>query len=220
MVGRLLVYLGALIASTVVNAVTGLAVSGSAMTPEAWVVSGLVPFALLLIYALWIEPRHQGARVRGRRYRKAVDAAAERAYKLDPAHNISQHGLLFEDASDPFRKDWYRELGIPDLFEPDPRKGEKLLNGKAAQLTEMIANVEKVGFTPKLMDALVAWERATAGDVEFYQRGLLARGHAAGFTKHSFALEGDEARKLKRLNEELREVQLYAKDQAKAAASR
>ncbi len=202
------------LATFVSNGVLGITL-GTPVTAATFFIAAVVPLALLVIYWLFVEPRHKRTRVRAARFRKALEGTLDRDYKLDPNHKISQYGLLFEGASDPYRTSRYQELHIADLFEPDPRKGQKLLAGKAAEGAELLARAESDGFTPGLEGDLLTWERACGEDVAFYQRGLLSKGHAVAFTKHSFSQEVDVAHRVKRIAQEVAELRMYAADQAK-----
>lgn len=211
---------GVLLANTIVGVVLQLVPSGSKMTLQSWVVTGIIPLALLLIYWWVLEPRQRKARIREARYQRAIEDALERDYKLDPDHNISPEGLMFEGASDPYRKRRYEDLGILDLFVPDPRKGQTILKAKADEGAEMLARAQRDGLTPELLGELREWERLSGEDVAFYQRGPLRKGQAAGFTKHSFTKEPDEQPQLRRISQEVRELRLYVEDQAKLARQR
>jgi hypothetical protein len=190
------------------------------MTWESWIVSAAIPTIFLLFYWIVIEPRQNRERARGRRFRKALEKAIARDYKLEPGHSISAQGLMFEGASDAYRKSRYQDLEVTDLFVPDPRKGHLILAAKANEGAAMFARaqVERAdSFSPELLETLSEWEQQVANDVLFYQRGPLRKGQAAGFTKHSFTKQPTYALQLKRLEHEVRELRLYAVDQVNLA---
>jgi hypothetical protein len=64
------------------------------MSLDAWLIRGLVPLALVVIYRAWIEPRHVKTRALKGRLNDALDGAIDRDYKRDPS--ISDYGLMFE----------------------------------------------------------------------------------------------------------------------------
>jgi hypothetical protein len=192
------------------------------VTVTTWAVSAAIPIAMLLVYWLVLEPRQDRDRADKRRFRKALEKAIARAYKLEEGHVISPEGLMFEGASDPYRKGRYKDLEIPDLFVPDPRKGHVILNAKADEGAAILAaatkaNAEEYGFGPELLVQAREWERLTSEGVAFYHRGPLRKAYAAGFTKHSFTNEPNYGQQLKRLEQEIRELRLWAADQVKLA---
>lgn len=211
MLRKLLEAGGVILGSTVVSAVLDFARSGSEMTPEAWAVSALVPLGLLLIYWIWIEPRHKGTSRREGRFRRGLDRYITRNYKESPG-DISPEGRMHEDAPDLYRRKVYEQVGIPDLFVPNPRNGRAILAAKVAEGRGLLTRAYAEGLAG-LTDDLMRWERQTAEDVAFYQQGPLRKGQAAGFTKHSFTTRTDDQAKLRRIEGEIRELELYVKDQ-------
>lgn len=208
---------GVLVASVVVNTVLNLALLRSSMDLGAWAVSAAVPLGMLVVYWVWVEPRQRKVRIREARFRRALESAITRDCKLDPGHNVSRDGLLFEDAPDSYRQARYGELHIQDLFVPDPRKGEAALMAKVREGEKLLRRAKVEGLTPDLWGQLEEWERLAAEDVAFYQRGVLRTGQAAGFTKHSFTKQPDDQSRIKRVSEEISELRAYASEQANLA---
>src|SRR5438128_1147994 len=85
---------GGLIGSAIVTVLTG-----TPVTSGTWVVAVLLPLAMLGFYWIFIEPPQRKARIRGLRFRDALEDSIRRVYIRNPANKLSEDAD-FEDTPD------------------------------------------------------------------------------------------------------------------------
>jgi hypothetical protein len=192
---------GVLVASLITSYVTGLAISAPG-DPVIYVVSALVPLALLLVYWLWIEPRADADRIRARRLARAVEDAFELTHPQTDA----------AASRDVARRAFYDRLEISDLFEPNHIEASTVLGDALDAGRALLGRISDQTDDAAVPSAEIgAWETRTAATVEF------ARGANDAM---SFSHGPDEVAGRKRLEYQLVLLELWAADERKRAGER
>ena len=157
---------GVLVASLITSFVTGLAISERG-DPALYVVSALVPLALLLVYWLWVEPRSEAERLRARRLSQAVEDAFELSHpQTDPTA-----------PPDVARRAFYDRLDISDLFEPNHIEASTILSDAYDAGKALLDRLDgEPDPSAGLIAEIGAWEARTADEIE------IARGSKGAMT--------------------------------------
>ena len=196
---------GVLVASLITSVVTGLAISAPG-EPVLYVVSALVPLALLLVYWLWIEPRSAADRLRARRLSQAVEDAFE----------LSQPQTDTTAPPDVARRAFYDRLDLSDLFEPNHIEASTILSdaydtGKAL--------LDRLDGEPDPSAGLIAdigaWEARTADEIEIARgsKGAMAFREATGTPSAG----RDASERRRRLAIQIQLVEVWVGDERKRA---